>query len=150
VNGAISVYATDTTDLIIDINGYFAPPAIGSLDFYTATPCRVLDTRNAVGPLGGPIMGAVQSRSFNVPSSTCGIPANARAYSLNATVLPSASLQYLTLWGSGSIPIVSTLNAYDGTVVSNAALVPAGASGEVSAFTTNLTHLLLDINGYFR
>jgi hypothetical protein len=150
VNGAISVYATDTTDLIIDINGYFAPPGIGSLDFYTATPCRVLDTRNAVGPLGGPIMGAVQSRSFNVPSSTCGIPANARAYSLNATVLPSASLQYLTLWGSGSIPIVSTLNAYDGTVVSNAALVPAGASGEVSAFTTNLTHLLLDINGYFR
>jgi uncharacterized repeat protein (TIGR01451 family) len=150
VNGAITVYVTNATDLIIDINGYFAPPGAGSLDFYTATPCRVLDTRNAAGPLGGPLMGAGQARSFNVPSSTCGIPATARAYSLNATVLPSASLQYLTLWGSGNIPIVSTLNSYDGTVVANAALVPAGASGEVTAFTTNLTHLLLDINGYFR
>ena len=115
VNGAIAVYVTNATNLIIDINGYFAPPGAGSLDFYTATPCRVLDTRNAVGPLGGPIMGAGQSRSFNVPSSTCGIPATAKAYSLNATVVPPASLGYLTLWGSGNIPIVSTLNSYDGS-----------------------------------
>jgi hypothetical protein len=150
VNGAITVFATNATDLIIDINGYFAPPGIGSLDFYTATPCRVLDTRNAAGPLGGPILGAVQSRSFNVSSSTCGIPSTARAYSLNATVVPAVSLGYLTLWGNGNIPIVSTLNSYDGTVVANAALVPAGASGQVTAFTTDLSHLLLDINGYFQ
>jgi hypothetical protein len=150
VNGAITVYATNATDLLVDINGYFAPPGIGSLDFYTATPCRVLDTRNAAGPLGGPILGAVQSRSFIVSSSTCGIPSTAKAYSLNATVVPAVSLQYLSLWGSGSIPIVSTLNSFDGSIVSNAALVRAGASGEVTAFTTNLSHLLVDINGYFQ
>jgi hypothetical protein len=150
VNGAITVYGTETTDLIIDINGYFAPPGIGSLDFYTAAPCRVLDTRNATGPLGGPIMGAGQSRSFNVPSSNCGIPQTAKAYSLNATAVPPASLGYLTLWGNGSMPIASTLNSYDGTIVANAALVPAGASGEVTAFTTDLSHLILDINGYFK
>ena len=150
VNGAIAVYVTNATNLIIDINGYFAPPGAGSLDFYTATPCRVLDTRNAVGPLGGPIMGAGQSRSFNVPSSTCGIPATAKAYSLNATVVPQVSLGYLTLWGSGNIPIVSTLNSYDGSIVANAALVPAGTSGQVTAFTTDLSHLILDINGYFQ
>ena len=150
VNGAITVYVTNPTDLIIDINGYFAPLGSGSLDFYTAIPCRVLDTRNAAGPLGGPIMGAGQSRSFNVPLSTCGIPPTAKAYSLNATVVPPASLGYLTLWGSGSIPIVSTLNSFDGTVVANAALVPAGTNGEVTAFTTDLSHLILDINGYFQ
>ncbi len=105
VNGAISVYASDTTNLIIDINGYFAPPGTGSLDFYTATPCRVLDTRIAAGALGGPIMGAGQSRSFVVPSSSCGIPAAAKAYSLNATVVPPAPLSYLTLWGSGGQPL---------------------------------------------
>ncbi len=150
VNGAISVYASDTTNLIIDINGYFAPPGAGSLDFYTATPCRILDTRNATGPLGGPTMGAGQSRSFIVPTSACGIPAAAKAYSMNATVVPPAPLSYLALWGSGGQPLVSTLNSLDGTVVANAALVPAGTSGEVTAFTTNLSHLLLDINGYFR
>jgi hypothetical protein len=150
LNGAITVYATNTTDLVIDINGYFAPPGAGSLDFYTATPCRILDTRNPAGPLGGPIMGAAESRSFPVPSSTCGIPSTAKAYSLNATVVPPGSLSFLTLWGSGAKPLVSTLNSLDGTIVSNAALVPAGASGEVTAYTTNLSHLILDINGYFQ
>ena len=150
VNGAISVYATNTTHLIIDINGYFAPPGVGSLDFHTATPCRVLDTRSAAGPLGGPTMGAGQSRSFVVPSSACGIPGTAQAYSLNATVVPPGPLSFLTLWGSGSMPLVSTLNSFDGAIVANAALVPAGAGGAVTAFTTNLSHLILDINGYFQ
>jgi uncharacterized repeat protein (TIGR01451 family) len=150
VNGAISVYATNTTEVIIDINGYFAPPVAGALDFYTVTPCRVLDTRSTGGLLAGPIMGQRQSRSFPVPSSTCGIPGTAKAYSLNATVVPSDALSYLTLWGSGGMPFVSTLNSLDGTIVANAALVPAGTSGEVTAYTTDLSHLILDINGYFQ
>ncbi len=150
VSGAISVYATQTTDVIIDINGYFAAPVAGSLDFYTATPCRILDTRNAAGPLGGPSMGAGQSRSFPVQYSTCGIPGTAKAYSLNATVVPSHSLSYLAMWGSGGKPLVSTLNSLDGTIVANAAIVPAAISGEVMAYTTDLSHLILDINGYFQ
>jgi hypothetical protein len=28
--------------------------------------------------------------------------------------------------------------------------VPAGASGAVTAYTTDLSHLILDINGYFQ
>ena len=150
VNGAISVYATQATDLVIDINGYFAPPGAGSLDFFTVTPCRILDTRLSVGPLGGPIMGAGESRSFPVPSSTCGMPSAAKAYSLNATVVPVTILGYLTLWGDGVKPFVATLNAGDGAITGNAALVPAGASGEVTAFTTQSSHLILDINGYFQ
>jgi hypothetical protein len=149
--GAITVLATNVTHLIIDINGYFAPPgATGSLDFFAATPCRILDTRGAAGALGGPVMGAAQSRSFMVPSSACGIPATAKAFSLNATVVPPALLGFLSLWGSGSQPTVSTLNANDGSIVANAALVPAGTSGAVTAFTSSPSHLILDINGYFQ
>jgi sugar lactone lactonase YvrE len=148
--GAISVLATNATDLIIDVSGYFAPPGVGSLDFYTATPCRILDTRNSIGPYGGPIMGAGESRSFNVPASGCGIPMTAKAFSLNATVVPPTPLGFLTLWGSGSQPGVSTLNSLDGTIVSNAAIVPAGTNGVVTAYTSNATHLILDISGYFQ
>ena len=44
-NGSISFYATDQTDLIVDINGYFVPStAITGLAFYSLTPCRVADT----------------------------------------------------------------------------------------------------------
>jgi len=45
--GAVSVFVTDQTHVIIDINGYFAPPASAptGLVFYPLTPCRVMDTR---------------------------------------------------------------------------------------------------------
>jgi uncharacterized membrane protein YfcA len=55
-----------------------------------------------------------------------------------------------SLWGSGAQPTVSTLNSPDGTVVANAAIVPAGVGGVVTAFTSHLSHLILDLNGYFQ
>jgi hypothetical protein len=151
-NGAISVFATDPTNVVIDINGYFAPPgAQGAMSFYAVSPCRVLDTRGGAGALGGPTMTATQTRTYPVPSSACSVPPTAQAYSLNATVVPTnAGLGYLTLWPAGSAqPFVSTLNALDGSITANAALVPAGTTGGVSAFVTERTDLILDINGYF-
>ena len=44
---AIATYATDNTDLVVDINGYFAAPGTGGLSLYPLTPCRVIDTRQA-------------------------------------------------------------------------------------------------------
>jgi hypothetical protein len=119
--------------------------------FYPLTPCRVADTRNAAGPLGAPSMGVGQTRSFAVRASACSVPASATAYSLNATVVPKGpSFSFLSLWPTGqSQPLVSTLNAVTGAITANAAIVPAGTNGEVSAFTTEAADLILDINGYF-
>lgn len=148
--GAVSVFVSNSTHVILDINGYFAPPGAGGLHFYPVTPCRVSDTRDPNGTFGGPIITGGTSRSFPVPQSACGIPSAAAGYSLNATVVPSGSLGYLTVWPSGtSMPLASTLNAYDGLVTANAALVPAGAGGAVSVFGANSTHVILDIGGYF-
>jgi hypothetical protein len=41
------------------------------------------------------------------------------------------------------------LNSWDGCVVANAAIVPAGANGAISVFVSNSTDVILDINGYF-
>ena len=143
----VSVYATNDTDLVIDINGYFAT---SGLSFYPLPPCRIADTRNPNGVLGGPVLGGGTSREIPVQSSNCGVPANAEAYSLNATVVPSGPLGYLSLWPTGQPqPFVSTLNSPTGAIVANAAIVPAGVNGSVSAYVTNQSHLVLDINGYF-
>ena len=148
--GAITVIATNATNLIIDVNGYFAPPgASGALLFRALTPCRILDTRGTDGPFGGPALAAGEARSFVVTLSSCQVPNAAQVYSLNATVVPPAPLGFVTLWGSGSQPGVSTLNDSDGSIVANAAIVPAASDGSVSAFASNITHLILDINGYF-
>ncbi len=120
-----------------------------ALQFVPVTPCRVADTRNATGPFGGPEMAAGTIREFDVPQSSCGIPSTAVAYSLNVTVVPNGSLGYLTIWPSGyAQPYVSTLNS-DGRVKANAAIVPAGNNGGVSVFVTDLTQVILDIDGYF-
>ena len=145
--GAISVYATNATDLIIDINGYFASAGDGGLSFYGVSPCRAVDTRNPSGPLGGPALTA--TRSFPIETSSCGLAPEAQAYSLNATVVPAGPLAYLTLWAAGGpLPVVSTLNSLDGSIASNAAIVPA-AGGAIDALATNPTALILDVNGYF-
>src|SRR5208283_1683421 len=149
--GAVSVYVTNQTDVILDIDGYFDSSSIASSSaFYPATPCRVADTRAPVGTFGGPTMSGGQSRGFPIPSSSCAIPATASAYSLNVTVVPQGPLGYLTLWPTGQAqPFVSTLNSWTGKVVANAALVPAGTDGSTSVFVTNPTDVILDIDGYF-
>jgi len=150
-NGAMSVFVTDPTDVVLDIDGYFgAPGNTGALSFYPVTPCRVVDTRSPGGPFGGPTLAAGATRSFAIPAGGCSIPSTAAAYSLNVTVVPDGSLPYLTAWPTGSPqPFVSTLNSGDGTVVANAAIVPAGANGAISVYAAGQTDVILDINGYF-
>src|SRR5579872_1165169 len=155
-NGAVRVFVTDDTDVIIDIDGYFAAPGSpGALLFVPVTPCRVADTRTTgLGvAFGAPSLAANSTRTFAIASSSCGLPATGTAaYSLNFTVVPSAgqALGFLTAWPAGAAqPTVSTLNSPLGKVLANAAIVPAGTAGGVSVFVTNGTDLVLDVNGYF-
>jgi hypothetical protein len=149
--GAFNAFVTDASHLIVDLNGYFAPPGQpGALAFYPVQPCRIFDTRTASGAFGGPTMAADQTRNFAVPSSTCNVPGTAQAYVTNATVVPPAPFGFLTMFPAGQPrPTVSTLNAIDGALTSNAAIVPAGTGGAISVYTSSATHLLLDISGYF-
>jgi hypothetical protein len=65
-------------------------------------------------------------------------------------VNPSGALGHLTIWPTGvPQPVVSTLNSFLGTVVANAAIVPAGTSGSVNVFVSQSTDLIIDINGYY-
>jgi len=143
--GSVSVYASDTTDVILDVNGYFAGQSASSLAFYPLTSCRVVDTR---GP-NGPYLTGGQERDFSMLGA-CGIPATAQAYSLNVTALPHRHLGYLTVWPEGQPqPLVSTLNAPTGATTANAALVTGGTGGEIAVYPSDDTDLLLDVNGYF-
>jgi hypothetical protein len=151
VSGGVSVYVTNTSDVVLDIDGYFAPAGQSTLAFYPLSPCRVADTRNAPGDLGGPYLTAGVPRAFPIMEATsCNIPATAQAYSLNFTAVPHGFLGYVTVWQTGQDrPVVSTLNALTGAITANAAIVPAGTSGEISTYASNDTDLVVDINGYF-
>ena len=141
--GAIATYVTDNTDLLIDVDGYFAPPGTGGLSFYALTPCRVIDTRSGGGqPFSG-------EKTISVQTSPCGPPATSEGYVFNATAIPQGTLSFLTLWPDGEPqPTVSTLNAKDGAVTSNMAIVP-NTDGKTDAWAQGSTQLILDISGYF-
>jgi hypothetical protein len=149
--GAVCAFVTHDTELVIDINGYFVPATdTSALAFYPLAPCRLVDTRLVTGPLGGPSLTGNSARTFPILSSACNVPAAAQAYSLNFTSVPKGPLGFLTTWPAGHAqPFVSTLNAPTGVVTANAAIVPAGANGDVSVFVTNDSDLVIDINGYF-
>jgi uncharacterized repeat protein (TIGR01451 family) len=150
-NGDACFFVTNDTDLVLDINGYFVTgDTAGSLAFYPMAPCRLVDTRSAAGPLGGPSLVGNAARTFPVRSSPCNLPGTAQAYSLSFTSVPQGSLGFLTAWPAGQTqPLVSTLNAPTGVITANAGIVPAGANGDVSVFVTNNSDLVIDVDGYF-
>lgn len=139
-------YASNDTNLLLDVNGYFAPASSASspLSLFTLTPCRILDTRGGIGLFNGAI-------PIGIVGSLCGIPNVAQAFALNATVVPHGDLEFLSLWPEGQTqPVVSTLNANDGAVTSNMAIVPAGAGNDsINAYASTDTNLILDIASYF-
>ena len=126
-SGAISVYAGNATDLIVDIAGYFAPDngSGAALRYNTIYPCRAYDLTLA----------AYQTPSLAM-RGICGVPQTASAYSANFTVTPTQPMGYLTVWQSGiPWPGVSLLNAIDGSGVGNNAIVPGGALTAASTST---------------
>jgi hypothetical protein len=129
--------------------------AAGPLQFYSVTPCRVVDTRGAIGLTGGPALSAFQVRNFPM-RGVCGVASTAVAVSLNVTVVSPAAGGYLTLWPSGSAqPTVSTINFTPAdAALANGAIVPLAtvmSSSEIAVFngSSGSTHLLLDVTGYF-
>jgi hypothetical protein len=159
LNGDITVYATDPTDLVLDVTGYFVSPFYTSSSqvYVPITPCRVVDTRASNGTFGSPSLIAGQQRAFLLADSSCNVPADAGAVSLNVTAVPidRGEVGYVTVWGTSptepQTPPISTLNAVTGEVTANASIVTLNPStyGSVSVYASNNTDLLLDVTGYF-
>jgi hypothetical protein len=150
--GSVSVYAANATNVVIDVNGYFVPATAQTLEFFPLAPCRVIDTRGASGSLGGPSLVAGTERDFPILRATqCNIPLQGVvAYSLNVTAIPHGILGWLKVWQAGQAqPSTSVLNSLTGTLVANAALVPAGAGADIATLPSNDVDIAVDINGYF-
>ena len=126
----------------------FAPPT--ALPFIALTPCRVVDTRGNGAPLTGGFLPSATVRSYTV-TGVCGIPANAQALSLNATVVLPTGPGFLVLYPQGgTFPPVSTLNFLGSDVIVNAAVVPISGAGGISmALGVSGGDVILDVNGYY-
>ena len=157
--------------------------------YYAVTPCRFFDTRFAnpyqlaplkttPTPLVGrfppvtetwwpgpydplqPVGVLVRLAPAYDGSGNCGVPTNATAISVNASMISSTALGVLLMYPVGAaFPTVATMVVGQGDlVVSNGAIVPLGtysAGGPdfyvhyTKASAACTSHLALDVTGYF-
>ena len=133
-----------------------SPDAAGAtqpLQLVAITPCRVMDTRNGSGfsgAFGPPSLFGGVPRIIPIPSSSCGIPSSA-AYSLNFTLISTyGPVGFVAAWPDNvGFPGTSITNAFNGGVIANAAVVPAGPDGGINVMVSNIGDVIIDINGYY-
>jgi serine protease len=59
-------------------------------------------------------------------------------------------MPFLTAYPTGQVrPNASILNAFQGQIVSNAAIVPAGANGLIDIYAFRRTDVVVEVGGYF-
>ena len=129
-----------------------SPPPPGGSGFYTLAPCRVLDTRDLGAPLGGPSL-ATSSKVTYTLTDLCGIPAGAKAVSVNVTVVAPAAPGFVRFFPGDTAPTVtSTINFLPAQVRANNAILPLSEAGTLSAENGSAApvDIVLDVNGYFR
>jgi hypothetical protein len=162
ITATTPAHAAGIVDVVVQTNGmsatlasgyfYFTPPPAAS--FYTLAPCRLVDTRNPTGPLGGPVLPASGQRTFAL-TGVCGVPASAKAISVNVAVTGPAASGFLKLYpGDGIAPLASVINFSAGQTRANNAIVLLATDGSgtlrVQNGSTGTVHFILDVNGYFQ
>jgi hypothetical protein len=131
-----------------------APPGEAVL-FYPVTPCRLVDTRNTAGPLGGPAIEASggPDRSFAL-AGTCGVPLSATSLAVNLTVTNAQAAGDLSIYrGDGALSGTSSLTFGTGRARANDATLQLAldGSGTVKIHNTagGTLDLIVDVSGYF-
>ena len=130
-------------------------PVVVATRFYTLAPCRVFDTRHTTGPdAGAPSLAAGEIRAVAV-AGKCGVPASARALSLNVTVTGPAAAGSLSLYRADLTipPLASNINFQAAQTRANNAIVSVAGDGtgiKVMNGSPGTVDLILDANGYFQ
>jgi hypothetical protein len=118
--------------------------------FYPLTPCRVVDTRLAPGPLGGPSISALSNRSFPI-FGACGIPTDAHAVSVNVTAVNASVPGSLRIAGGATIPSSQSVSYH--AVSARAANGVFGTFGNLivkAEQASGTVDTIIDVNGYFK
>jgi hypothetical protein len=134
------------------------PSPANDLVYTMIDPCRIVDTRLAVGALSANIARSFISDGASFASqggaaNNCNIPADPSALVLNVTVLgPAGGPSHIRLYPYGTpIPNTVAVNYTAGQRISNEVIVKMtpGQPLNFSAISGFGTHIVIDVAGYF-
>ena len=119
-------------------------------DYYTVSPCRLLDTRS-----GAPVSSNTD-KVLDVDAVTaCGVSPLATAVAINVTVVQPTTQGYLVAYPGNLAqpPGTSTLNFLGGVTRSNNALLGLSSDGKIKLRPVlaggGSTHVIVDVVGFF-
>jgi Subtilase family len=134
-----------TTDVVVDLVGYFAPAGPGK--YGAVTPQRILDTRTTTGGHKG-VLASGQTITVHLPASA-GVPAGAStSVIVNLTATGQVAGGFLALSPNCS-HTSSTLNYVTGYTRANLAVVKLNTASTFCVYGSGgPTHVLVDLIGY--
>lgn len=154
-DGAFKAFTLSTTDLVIDITGYYAPPTQGGLYFHPLPkPIRLLETRaNQPGCTlpGTPLLGGVEAvQSAHITCDGITIPSTAKAIVGNATTVNPNGNGYLTLFPADvPRPYIASSNFLTEQIRNAPFTVGLSLSGQFRIYPLVQTDLVIDVLGYY-
>lgn len=147
--GRICLRSLRDTDVAVDYTGYFAET--GGFDFTPLGPIRIFDSRSAYRGLNestsGRRVAADQVVRIKIAGER-GIPAGAKAVSVNITATDVVNASYLTVYPCGTRPNTSNVNIVASQfVTANGAMIKLSGEGDLCVYSKNAVHVIVDING---
>jgi hypothetical protein len=143
--GKMCLYSLVSTDVVIDVNGFFHGEADST--FMPETPERLFDSRSA----GQHRLRAGEQLVLQVAGTSSAAPADATGVSLNVTVEQPSAAGYLKVYPCG-LPAdteISTVNYAAGEIRPNSVVVPVDGAGRVCLRSLVATDVIVDYTGYF-
>jgi hypothetical protein len=153
-SGQFTVYnAIGSTDVVVDVSGYFTegatPPANAGL-YTPVSPGRAIDTRPGSGePLEGSTLGPGGEVSDKL-SQIGSLGSNVTAVVSNVTATDATAASFFTVYPGGTRPLAADVNWGSGDTVANLTVASVGADGNVSFYNgLGDVDLVVDVFGYF-
>jgi uncharacterized repeat protein (TIGR01451 family) len=144
--GKVSVFSYQSSDVVIDVVGYFSADSSGHGLFTPMSPHRVEDSRQAGQPFGRIGGGDTATLAFDRL-----VPAAATTVIYNLTATQTAAGGFLTTYAAGqSRPLASSVN-WSGPDQNRAAFNGSalGAGRGVDNYAFSATDVIVDLAGWF-
>ena len=143
--GRMCLYSLVSTDVVVDVNGYFHGGADSA--FTPTPPRRLLDSRtDARGPFR-----ATEERVLAVAGGGLAAPAGATSVALNVTVDRPIAAGFLRVYPCGSTAgsEISNVNFVANDSRPNSVVVPVDAGGRICMRSLVDTDVVVDFTGFF-
>jgi SpoIID/LytB domain protein len=135
--------ASGSTQLFVDVQGYFTPAAAAGDVLTTVNPTKLFDSRS-----GSPV--AARSVRTLPVAGHAGVPSGATAALVQLTAAHPAQRDYVTAWGSGAPkPSAYELYAPQGRYTDAVAVVPLTSAGGLQVSPLYTTHLVVSLLGWY-